>query len=35
MKPHVLRIGLVVLLVVGSKLAWWSRNQWTAEAIVA
>jgi uncharacterized membrane protein YdjX (TVP38/TMEM64 family) len=35
MKPHVLRIGLVVLLAVGIGLAWWSRDQWTAEAIVA
>jgi len=35
MKPHGLRIGLVVLLAVGIGLAWWSRDQWTAEAIAA
>ena len=35
MKPHVLRIGLGVLLAVGIGLAWWSRDQWTTEAIVA
>ena len=35
MKPHVLRIGLVVLLVVSSGLAWWFRDQWTTETIVA
>lgn len=35
MKPRVLRIGLVLLLAVGSGLAWWSRDQWTAEAIAA
>jgi uncharacterized membrane protein YdjX (TVP38/TMEM64 family) len=35
MKPRVLRIGLGVLLAVRIGLAWWSRDQWTAEAIVA
>jgi uncharacterized membrane protein YdjX (TVP38/TMEM64 family) len=35
MKLWVLRIGLGVLLAVGIGLAWWSRDQWTAEAIVA
>jgi hypothetical protein len=35
MKARALRIGLVVLLAVGIGLAWWSRNTWTAEAIVA
>jgi uncharacterized membrane protein YdjX (TVP38/TMEM64 family) len=35
MKPRVLRIGLGVLLAVGIGLAWWSRDQWTAQAIVA
>lgn len=33
MTPRVLRIGLVGLLAVGIGLAWWSRDQWTAEAI--
>lgn len=33
MKPQVLRIGLVGLLAVGIGLAWWCRDQWTAEAI--
>jgi uncharacterized membrane protein YdjX (TVP38/TMEM64 family) len=35
MKPRVLRIGLVGLLAIGSGLAWWTRDQWTAEAVVA
>src|SRR5262249_7597338 len=35
MKPRALRIGLAVLLTVSRGLAWWFRNQWTAEAIVA
>jgi len=35
MKPRVLRIGLVGLLAVSIGLAWWSRDQWTTEAIVA
>jgi uncharacterized membrane protein YdjX (TVP38/TMEM64 family) len=35
MKARVLRIGLVGLLAVGIGLAWWCRDQWTAEAIVA
>jgi uncharacterized membrane protein YdjX (TVP38/TMEM64 family) len=35
MKPHVLRMGLVGLLAVGIGLAWWFRDQWTAEAMVA
>jgi uncharacterized membrane protein YdjX (TVP38/TMEM64 family) len=35
MKPRVLRIGLGVLLAVGIGLAWWCRDQWTAEAIAA
>ncbi len=35
MKARALRIGLVGLLAVGIGLAWWSRNTWTAEAIVA
>ena len=35
MKPRVLRIGLVGLLAIGSGLAWWTRDQWTAEAVAA
>src|SRR5712691_7111813 len=35
MKARALRMGLVGLLAVGMGLAWWSRNTWTAEAIVA
>jgi uncharacterized membrane protein YdjX (TVP38/TMEM64 family) len=35
MKARALRIGLVGLLAVGIGLAWWFRDQWTAEAIVA
>jgi uncharacterized membrane protein YdjX (TVP38/TMEM64 family) len=35
MKRRALRIGLAVLLAVGIGLAWWSRDMWTAEAIVA
>ncbi len=35
MKRRALRIGLAVLLAVGMGLAWWSRDTWTAEAIVA
>ena len=35
MKARVLRMGLGVLLAVGIGLAWWSRDQWTAEAIAA
>ena len=35
MKARVLRIGLVGLLAVSIGLAWWCRDQWTTEAIVA
>jgi uncharacterized membrane protein YdjX (TVP38/TMEM64 family) len=35
MSQRVLRISLVVLLAVSIGLAWWSRDQWTTEAIVA
>ena len=35
MNQRVLRISLVVLLAVSIGLAWWSRDQWTTEAIVA
>ena len=35
MSQRVLRIGLVLLLAVSIGLAWWSRDQWTTEAIVA
>jgi uncharacterized membrane protein YdjX (TVP38/TMEM64 family) len=35
MKPQVFRIVLVLLLMVGIGLAWWSRGTLTTEAIVA
>jgi uncharacterized membrane protein YdjX (TVP38/TMEM64 family) len=35
MKPYVLRIGLVLLLMVGIGLTWWSRDTLTTETIVA
>src|SRR5262245_3795482 len=35
LRLQVLRMGLVGLLAVSIGLAWWCRDQWTTEAIVA
>jgi len=35
MNPHVLRMSLVLLLVAGIALAWWSRDTLTTAALVA